>query len=554
MTGKIIRVTGFMFAFAFIGFLVGAEDAIARPPFKRGVNLTGWFDVASPGQIQFQRFTKKNFAEIKSLGADVIRLPINLHAMTDGAPDYTLDPLFLGFLDQAVDWAEELGLYIILDNHTFDPARPTDANIDRALLKVWPQMARHFQGRSDRVLYEVLNEPHGIDLGRWAKIQGKVIDAIRAVDARHTIVVGTADFNNYRDLEKLPKYADKNLIYTFHFYDPFLFTHQGAEWTTPSLVDLSGVPYPPADRPIPPTPESLMGTWAEDALRIYRVDGSLDRVKELIDIAANFSAKRGVPVFCGEFGVYITQAKNDDRAAWYRDVRTYLEEKGIPWTSWDYMGGFGLFTTVNGRRFESDLNVPVVKALGFTAPAQKSGARKAERAALDIYRDYAGDGIVTGGYLQKGHIDFYSKDNPASGQYALRWGGCERYGAISFYFAEPRDFSVLLSEGYAIELMARAAGTGTKFEVRFRNPYEEVNAKPWRMSYTVEVSEIPADNTWHRVRIPLSDMRETGAWKNAWFQPEGKFSWKEIACFEIVAEHLPLSKSEYTFDDIRIVK
>ena len=221
MTGKIIRVTCFVFALAFFGFLVGAEESIARPPFNRGVNLTGWFDVASPGQIQFQRFTKKNFAQIKSLGADVIRLPINLHSMTNGAPDYTLDPLFLGFLDQAVDWAEELGIYIILDNHTFDPARPTEANIDRALLKVWPQMARHFQGRSDRVLYEVLNEPHGIDLGRWAKIQGKVIEAIRAVDARHTIVVGTADFNNYRDLEKLPKYADKNLIYTFHFYDPF---------------------------------------------------------------------------------------------------------------------------------------------------------------------------------------------------------------------------------------------------------------------------------------------------------------------------------------------
>lgn len=554
MTGKIIRVTGLAFALAFFGFLAGAEEAITRAPFSRGVNLTGWFDAASSGQIQFQRFSKKNFAEIKSLGADVIRLPINLHAMTNGAPDYTLDPLFLGFLDQAVDWAEELGLYIILDNHTFDPARPTDPNIDRALLKVWPQMARHYQGRSDRVLYEVLNEPHGIDLARWAKIQGKVIEAIRAVDARHAIVVGSANSNNYRDLATLPIYPDKNLIYTFHFYDPFMFTHQGADWTTPSLVALSGVPYPPDNRPIPPTPESLMGTWADDALRVYREDGSLQRVKELIDIAANFSAKRGVPVFCGEFGVYLTQAKNADRVAWYRDVRTYLEAKGIPWTSWDYMGGFGLFTTVFARRFEADLNVPVVKALGFTAPAQTSGVVKPERVALDIYRDYASEGIITGGYPQKGFIDFYSTASPASGQYALRWGGCDRYGAVSFYFAEPRDLSVLLREGYAIEFMARATGTVAKFEVRFRNPYEAVGATPWRMSYTVEASEIPADNAWHRVRIPLADMRETGAWKNAWYLPEGKFSWKEIACFEIVAEHLPLTKGEYSFDDIRIVK
>jgi len=56
-------------------------------PFHRGVNLTGWFQADSPRQIQFTKFTKQDFLDIKSLGCDVIRLPINLHFMTSGAPD-----------------------------------------------------------------------------------------------------------------------------------------------------------------------------------------------------------------------------------------------------------------------------------------------------------------------------------------------------------------------------------------------------------------------------------------------------------------------------------
>ena len=95
-------------------------------PFHRGVNLTNWLQAGSVRQIQFTKYTKQDLINIKSLGCDVIRLPINLHYMTDGEPNYTVDPLFFYFLDQIVDWCEELELHLILDNHTFDVAASTD--------------------------------------------------------------------------------------------------------------------------------------------------------------------------------------------------------------------------------------------------------------------------------------------------------------------------------------------------------------------------------------------------------------------------------------------
>lgn len=120
--------------------------------FNKGVNLSGWFQTNSPIEIHFTKYTKEDFENIKSLGADVIRLPINLHSMTNGAPNYELDPLFLRFLDEVIDWAEELEINMILDNHTFDPSAATDPNIGDVLIPVWKNMAEHFKDRTNNII------------------------------------------------------------------------------------------------------------------------------------------------------------------------------------------------------------------------------------------------------------------------------------------------------------------------------------------------------------------------------------------------------------------
>src|ERR1035437_325509 len=141
--------------------------------FTKGVNLSDWFQANSINQVPFSRFSKQDLINIKCLGADVIRLPLNLHYMTDGAPNYIISPLFFQFLDSAVAWAEELQIHLILDNHTFDSNIPTPLNFDIPLRKEWIQMANHYKNRSNYILYEVLNEPHGNSLTTaiWCKMQ-----------------------------------------------------------------------------------------------------------------------------------------------------------------------------------------------------------------------------------------------------------------------------------------------------------------------------------------------------------------------------------------------
>jgi len=525
----------------------------AEIPFKRGVNLTGWLQASSARNIQFTKFTKQDLINIKSLGCDVIRLPINLHFMTNGAPDYKIDPLFYYFLDQIIDWAEELEMHLILDNHTFDPAANTDPNIGDVLVPVWTQMAEHYKDRSTYLYYEVLNEPHGISDTKWNEIQQKVIDAIRAVDQKHTIIIGPAGWNSYNNLKFMPAYEDNKLIYTFHFYDPFLFTHQGASWTNPSLVSLAGVPFPYDAACMPGCPSELENTWVRGNLANYKNEGTVERVKELIDIAVDFQTKRNVPLFCGEFGVYIPNSNNENRVYWYNVVRSYLEEKGISWTIWDYTGGFGLFEQGTNELFDYDLNIPLVEALGFKAPPQKEFILEPDTTGFDLYMDYIAPKIVESSW-NEGTLDYYSKDNPASGVFCIHWTGINQYSNISFRFSPIKDLSVLVGNGFAIDFWIRCNNPNAKIDIRFIDTKtDDPNDHPWRMRYTIDQRIAEWDGEWDHLQIPLDAFSEHGSWDNGWFNPVGDFDWSAIERFEIVSEYGDLKEIHFYFDNIRVM-
>ncbi|MBX2963357.1 MAG: cellulase family glycosylhydrolase [Cyclobacteriaceae bacterium] len=538
------RVTLLIILFSFTKFAYAQN-------FNRGVNVTGWFQAGSAREIHFTMFTKKDFEQIKSLGCDVVRLPINLHYMTNGAPDYTLDPLFLTMLDQVVDWAEELQIHLILDNHTFDPDVDTSPDVIHPLKKTWVQMAEHFKDRSDLIYYEILNEPHGIDDELWAQIQQEVIDTIREYDTQHYIIVGGAGWNGYYNLSELPVYDDDKLIYTFHFYDPFIFTHQGATWGSPSMASLAGVPFPYNAASMPPTPDNLKGTWVESAINNYAIDGTINRVRQLIDIAVAFKEQRNVPVFCGEFGVYIPNSNNVDRIRWYEVVVNYLNQKGISWTVWDYKGGFGLFEKNSGEMFDYDLNISLLEKMNFNIPPQQEYIKKPEMKSLVLYDDYPGSRVHNASYRSSGTLDFYAAD-AATGNYCLCWSNVGQYDAIALDFRPDIDLSKLKDHDFELTFKVKSSSPTAKFDVRFIDTKTGPSDRPWRMGKTIDNTIAPFNGQWQEVRIPLKTLTEKGAWDEAWYNPQGLFDWTDIDRFEIVPEHQPLTGITFCYDDIKI--
>lgn len=523
-------------------------------PFRRGVNLTGLLQTANAHQVQLTASTQKDLAALKSLGFEVVRLPINLHAMTSGPPEYQIDPLLFFFLDQIADWAKQEGLHLILDNHSAVPTGGTPPNIDEVLVPVWAQLAAHFRDHPEGLYYEVLNEPHGIPDSRWGQIQGEVVEAIRAHDQHHAIIVGPADWNSFRQLRFMPEYADKNLIYTFHFYEPFLFTHQGATWTQPSMLNLSQVPFPYDAAPLPTLPAQLLGTWMQGALAQYPSEGTVARVKELIDIAADFRTQRQVPLFCGEFGVYMPNSDPGQRAFWYQTVRNYLEEQGLSWATWDYRGGFGLFEPGTAELFDYDLNLPLLAALGLGQPEQREFVSMPEQVGFDLYRDLIGEQLFESSWIGPGLVDYYADQDPAVGQRCIHWAGVDRYQFIGLDFRPARDLSLLVDQDYTLDFWVRGDTPGKAFDIRLIDTdTQDPDDHPWRMRVVIDESLAAWDGQWHHLSIPLSAFREHGAWEGEWFDPQGQFTWKAVGRLEIAAEYHDLQGANFWLDDLRVV-
>ena len=156
---------------------------------------------------------------------------------------------------------------------------------------------------------------------------------------------------------------DPNVIYTFHMYEPFEFTHQGANWTSLDKVYLRGVPYPSSPEAVAP----LLATEPDEVARVGLARYGLERwdgrrVAGEIALANDWARSRHVPLWCGEFGAYRAYAPAAARDHWLEDARRGFETAGIGWSMWDYQGSFALVTKANGV---TTPDAGVLRALGM---------------------------------------------------------------------------------------------------------------------------------------------------------------------------------------------
>ena len=205
--------------------------------------------------------------------------------------------------------------------------------------------------------------------------------------------------------------------------------------------------------------------------------------------------------------------------------------------------------------FNYDLNVPLVEALGLTAPPQQELTIIPYVNGFDVYTDYIAAGIVESSWSSEGQLDYCCRDKPASGDFCIHWTGVSQYGTISLRFAPVKDLSVLLDNDFALDFWVRCAQPGAQVDFRFLDTKtDEPNDHPWRMRHKIDQNLAEWDGQWHHVRIPLQDFSEHGSWDNGWFNPADKFDWTAIDYFEIVAEYGNLEGIHFYFDNIRIVE
>nr|HQU84370.1 glycoside hydrolase family 5 protein [Pyrinomonadaceae bacterium] len=177
---------------------------------------------------------EKMFADIAKNGFKTVRIPINFGAWANyEKPFKWQNEEGLKTADSFVKWSLDNNLNTIIDLHhvEFDGSVKGAAATERVVW-LWKKIAERYKNTNpEEVFFELRNEPHDIDAEEWRKQAEEIIKAIRPIVPNHTLIVGFHDWNSRKALIESKPFDDKNIIYTFHYYDPFLFTHQGATWS-----------------------------------------------------------------------------------------------------------------------------------------------------------------------------------------------------------------------------------------------------------------------------------------------------------------------------------
>ncbi|MFZ0980960.1 MAG: cellulase family glycosylhydrolase [Candidatus Acidiferrales bacterium] len=380
--------------FLFVAALIAGASAFARAQsaaaetgiaqrrlahLRHGINLSKWFagstDPSAYTQQHFETaITAQDIALMRAMGFDYVRLSVDPRLMFHEKESDRIAGDYLTQMDAAVkmlldqDLAVDIDIYVDAD---FKQRLATDDEFVEEFADFWWALARHWAPLDlDRVFFEILNEPGGKDSYRWYGVEAKLATAIREGAPRHTIIATGAHWSDDDDLVFLEPLRDPNVIYAFHFYEPHVFTHQGATWSTNYWHSLKGVPYPSNPDNVQAVMEQLTDPVHRLAIERYGMDhwGAARVDGEILQVAA-WASHWNVPVICNEFGVYRKDADSGDRAAWISDVRTSLEKHGIGWAMWDYDGGFDVVNKQDGKAVP---DAATIRALGLTLPASSN--------------------------------------------------------------------------------------------------------------------------------------------------------------------------------------
>ena len=349
------------------------RTAFARAQHLRhGINASEWFAQSAEdySAARTDRYTNDDdIALMAQLGFDSVRLSIDavpLEQSPWNKEGFNAD--FMGRLDHAVDAMLAKGMAVQIDIHPESlyktEVRTTSAGVDRFVM-LWRKLAAHYATRDpEKVFFEIMNEPEVSDPYRWAGIQARAAAAIRDVAPRNTIIATGPNYSGIADLLTQQPLPDGNVIYTFHFYEPHEFTHQGAGWGASWWIYTHGVPYPATENSMSEVLKQIPDASHRYAMEHYWLDHwDAHRIRLQIDAAAAWGKDHNVPLLCNEFGAYRRVTEPASRMAWIRDVRTALEADGIGWTMWDYRGGFGVVWKEDGKPAKVD--PAVVEALGL---------------------------------------------------------------------------------------------------------------------------------------------------------------------------------------------
>jgi endoglucanase len=350
-----------------------------------GLNIGGYLSQAKLTDKHLKTFiTEKDFAQIKKWGFKLIRLPVDYFLFESDKKPYQYDLRRVKYVDNCVKWAKKHGLWLMIDlhkapGHSFafkerdkNSIWKKNSESRKRFVKIWEFLACRYKNEGN-IMYELLNEPVAPRDRQWNSVAQDGIDAIRRFDNKHWIVAESNRWGNVHTFANLKKFSDKKIIYSFHFYDPILITHQMAEWTGFYRHNIYRklAPYPGRPAGLDGIGDKVRQTERDFTVFFKDQDKYWDKkeLASLVELVLKFRNKHRVPVLCGEFGC-VAHGSPETRKNWTEDFIEVLRKNRISYAYWTYKNmDFGIWDYTEkykdnpNYRNKERQDKPILKAL-----------------------------------------------------------------------------------------------------------------------------------------------------------------------------------------------
>ncbi|MCI8387292.1 MAG: glycoside hydrolase family 5 protein [Clostridiales bacterium] len=311
--------------------------------YLAGANLGHWISqYDNKGSEHWDNYiTKPDIARMKEWGFDHIRVPVDYFLFEDDNNPGVYREDRLKYIDNVIDWCGEYGMNMILDLHHapgffFGNGDKNKLFIERSyqirFINIWKFFSERYRSIGDRLIFELLNELVWENSDPWNKLWVETAKAIHDITPDRDIIVGGNWHNSVFQLKNLVVDKNEHIIYTFHFYEPFIFTHQCAPW----LENMRNYTKPVT---FPFKAEDYTDFYNGDLPDIYNGLDIIDRrcIERYMQPVFDFVKETNKAVYCGEFGV-ISNAPDESAVNWLNTVTDILKEHNIGHAVWSYRG------------------------------------------------------------------------------------------------------------------------------------------------------------------------------------------------------------------------
>lgn len=300
---------------------------------------------------------KETLEMVKNAGFSTIRIPVSYLNKIGAGTSYTIDAAWLNRVKEVVDYAYQLGLYVIINMHGDGyknvsgswlhcyKSASEQIEIKAKYAACWQQIATTFKDYDEHLVFESMNEEFDDTYGNPNKEYYSNINAYNQIfvdtvrqsggnNAKRWLLIPGWNTNidytvgNYgfalptdTHLSEEVASGEKRIMISVHYYDPWDFAGAGKDTDTQwgdNVTDSS---------------KAASNSWG----------GKSFMRSQMQKLKATFTSK-GYPVVIGEYGATDNSESDSQnlvcRKDYYKSLCTYAKQNGCVPVAWDN-GGLG---------------------------------------------------------------------------------------------------------------------------------------------------------------------------------------------------------------------